>query len=192
MLQAQVIGNVGADAVLKNSDGNEFYSFRVAHNNRYTKQNGSEVSETIWIDCILPKDSRVAQFVKAGTLVFISGSVRLRVYSSEKDRCMKAGMTINVRQLELLSSKSDPVPSRLYDTNGVQHDVMKYFHTDMQGGVLYSQSNGMFLVDDNGWVVPATEAPADVQSAAAGSSSANNNATGAQSQSTQQPNTDAK
>lgn len=171
MLQAQVIGNVGADAVLKNSDGNEFFSFRVAHNNRYTKQNGSEVSETIWIDCILPKDSRVAQFVKAGTLVFISGSVRLRVYSSEKDRCMKAGMTINVRQLELLSSKSDPVPARLYDTNGVQHDVIKYFHTDVQGGVLYSQSNGMYLVDDNGWVLPATEAPADVQSAAAGSSS---------------------
>lgn len=192
MLQAQVIGNVGADAVLKNSDGNEFYSFRVAHNNRYTKQNGSEVSETIWIDCILPKDSRVAQFVKAGTLVFISGSVRLRVYSSEKDRCMKAGMTISVRQLELLSSKSDPVPARLYDTNGVQHDVTKYFHTDVQGGVLYSQSNGMYLVDDNGWVLPATEAPADVQSAAAGSSSADNNANGAPNQTTQQPNTDAK
>ena len=38
MLQALLIGNIGANAQVKVSDGQEFVTFRVAHNEAYTKQ----------------------------------------------------------------------------------------------------------------------------------------------------------
>lgn len=168
MFQATIIGNVGADATLKKSDGNEFYAFRVAHNNRYKRADGMEVDETSWIDVTLSRESRVAPYIKAGTLVYVSGPVSTRVYSSEKDRCMKAGVTINARQVELLSAKADAVPSRLIDGDGVFHVVRKYFHTDCPGSILMSQAGRQFGVDDNGWVVPIEDMPGDVASLAGG------------------------
>lgn len=166
MFYATIIGNVGADATLKKSDGNEFYAFRVAHNNRYKRADGTEVDETSWIDVTLSHDSRVAPYIKAGTLVYVTGPVSTRIYSSEKDRCMKAGVTINARQVELLSAKGDAVPSRLIDSDGVFHVVNKYYHTDCPGSILMSQSGKQFGVDDNGWVVPVEDMPEDVRSMA--------------------------
>lgn len=174
MFQATIIGNVGADATLKKSDGNEFYAFRVAHNNRYKRADGTEVDETSWIDVTLSRESRVAPYIKAGTLVYVSGPVSTRVYSSEKDRCMKAGVTVNARQVELLSAKADAVPSRLIDGDGVFHVVRKYFHTDCPGSVLMSQAGRQFGVDDNGWVVPIEDMPEDVASLAGGQKATGN------------------
>ena len=41
---------------------------------------------------------------------------------------MKAGLTIKVRNIELLGGFTDAVPSRLYDKDGVQYDVKKYYN----------------------------------------------------------------
>lgn len=163
MFQATLIGNLGADAVRKSGDGYEFISFRVCHNDRYVDAAGVRHESNMWVDCTLDKDAKVAEFLKAGTMVYIVGSISLRVYSSQKDRCMKAGATIRVRHIELLSSKSDPVPSRLIDDDGVVHDVMKYFHCETPGSILHSERGAKFAVDDNGWVLPLEQAPQEVQ-----------------------------
>lgn len=162
MLRVSLIGNVGADAEKKSGNGYEFYSFRVAHNERFTDAQGKLQTRSMWIDCNLSKDSKVAEYLKAGTQVFIQGTCSLRVYSSEKDRCMKAGLTVHVQNIELLSAKPDPVPRRLIDSNGAIHDVVKYYHTDVQGGILNSERGQQFAVDDNGWVVPLSQVPTDV------------------------------
>lgn len=155
MLQVNVIGNLGGDAKLQEKDGRKFTTFRVAHNDSWKDDAGVSHSTTTWVDCVMNDHPRVAEFLKAGTLVAVVGSVSLRVYSSAKDRCMKAGLTCNVRQVELLGGRTDVVPSRLYDENGVQHDVRKFYWTDCQGVQLMSQSGAQFAVDDNGWVAPA-------------------------------------
>lgn len=163
MFQATLIGNLGADAIRKSGEGYEFISFRVCHNDRYVDAAGVRHESTTWIDCVLDKDAKVAEYLKAGTMVYIVGSINLRVYSSAKDRCMKAGATLRVHHIELLSSKSDPVPSRLIDHDGVVHEVQKYFHTDVPGCFLHSERGAQFAVDDNGWVLPIEQAPQDVQ-----------------------------
>ena len=162
MLQATLIGNVGADAQLQEKDGRKFTTFRVAHNDTFTDQAGVQHNSTMWIDCIINDYPKVAQYIKQGQQVFIQGHLKTRVYSSEKDRCMKAGLKINVQRVELLGGSSDVVPSRLYDKDGAQHDVAKWYLTNVKNTTLMSQRGASFSVDSNGWVTPVTNA-ANVQ-----------------------------
>lgn len=159
MLQSTVIGNVGADAQVNNKDGREFVTFRVAHNDSWTDAAGQQHSNVIWVDCIMNGHPKVAEFIKAGTQVVCIGRTSLRVYSSQKDRCMKAGLTINVESIQLLGGVTDEVPRRLYDQNGVQHDVRKWYLTDVKSCVLLSQRGDRFEVDKKGWVQPMTDEP---------------------------------
>lgn len=163
MLQTTIIGNVGGDARLNEKDGRKFTTFRVAHNDRWTDDAGQTHSNTLWVDCIMSDHPKVAEYLKAGTLVAVVGDVTLRVYSSPKDRCMKAGMTIRVRQVELLGGQADPVPTRLYDQNGVQHNVTKFYWTDVANTQLINTRGDVFTVDANGWVVSAVDAEVAAQ-----------------------------
>lgn len=167
MLIATLVGNVGADAQKKTADGRNFTTFRVAHNDDWTDQAGQRHSSTIWVDCIMNDHPKVADFIKQGTMVAVTGTIKTRIYSSEKERCMKAGIQINVRNVELLGGSSDEVPRRLYDANGVQHDVKKAFYSDVKKCTLMSQRGTHFNVDENGWITPIQE-PAQPAAAAAG------------------------
>lgn len=162
MLQAMLIGHLGADAESKSTNGNEFITFRIANTDRWTDDAGQVHEQTTWVDCIMNGKPKVFDYLKKGQLVYVIGSVSLRVYSSAKDRCMKAGMTINVRQVELLGGKSDDVPSLLYTEDGKEQvHVEKLFYSPAAtneagngvGRVLVSRSGERFLHDSEGWVV---------------------------------------
>lgn len=158
MLQLILVGNLGADALLQEKDGRKFTTFRVAHNDSWTDGNGQRHDNTIWVDCIMNEHPKVTEYLKQGQQVVVIGTVSLRVYSSQKDRCMKAGMTINVQRIELIGGQSDAVPSRLYDTNGVQHQVTKYYMTDVKSTLLVSSRGQHFDTDENGWVIAGAAA----------------------------------
>lgn len=166
MLQVSAIGHIGGDALCQTANGREFITFRIAHSDRWTDDAGQVHESTTWLDCIMNGKPAVFDYLKRGTQVFVSGSCSLRVYSSAKDRCMKAGLTINVRQVELLSSKSSDVPSRLYDANdGNEVEVTKHFYaaalvrkkTDVEWYPLVSRSNERFVADRQGWIYPYVE-----------------------------------
>lgn len=162
MLQANVIGHLGSDAEFKSENGREFTTFRIANTDRWTDQAGTVHEETTWVDCIMNGKPGVLDYLKKGTQVYVSGSLRLRVYSSAKDRCMKAGCTVQVRTVELLGgSKSDDVPRALFDPNtGAQVDVTKWYYAaacvrdESQPELLplVSRSQERFVVSREGWV----------------------------------------
>lgn len=157
MLQVNLIGNLGGNAEVKAADGREFVTFRVAHNESYTDSNGQKVDRTQWIDCTMNCNGgrpAILPYLLAGTMVYVVGSMTTRVYSSAKDRCMKAGVTIHVQRIELLGGQSDPIPKRLYDQNGVQVDVTKFYHVESKGQELRDLKGNVFVSDANGWVQP--------------------------------------
>ena len=161
MLQATLIGHLGGDADVKTKDGREFVTIRVAHSEKWTDENGQSHENTIWVDCILDGRPKVVEFLKRGTIVCVTGSAMTRLYSSAKDRCMKAGLQIRVRSIELIGAKPDAVPSRLYSTeDGREFVINKYFQCpslvrgkkDVEWYPLVSRSGDRFVVDRNGWV----------------------------------------
>lgn len=103
MLQLQIIGNLGADAEVRNTNGAQFLTFRVAHTNRYTDRTTGEVREsTTWVSCTMNGDGgNLRQYLKQGTKVYVYGDVSTRLYVSSKDGTQHAGIDCRVRQLEL-------------------------------------------------------------------------------------------
>lgn len=161
MLQVTLIGNLGGNAEIKSADSREFVTFRVAHNESYKDAGGNRVDRTQWIDCTMSCDNgrpAVLPYLVAGTMVCVIGSMSTRVYSSEKDRCMKAGVTIHVQRLELLGGQSDVVPRRLYDKDGVQVDVVKLYLVPVKSCNLMDTRGRIYDVDKKGWVTPQNPA----------------------------------
>lgn len=167
MLKSILIGHLGGDAEVKNVNGKEFVTFRIANTDRWTDDAGQVHESTTWVDCVLNGRPKVFEFLKKGQLVFVDGRVSLRVYSSAKDKCMKAGMTINVANIELLGGKSDDVPSRLYTEDGLKEvHVAKYFYSPLDASelgdkpyrLLRSKSGNLFAQDPEGFIKPAEAA----------------------------------
>lgn len=155
MLQVTLIGNLGGNAAVKVADGREFVTFRVAHNEGYTKEDGTKVERVQWIDCTMNCNNgrpAVLPYLVAGTMVCVIGTMSTRVYSSEKDRCFKAGVTIHIQKIELLGGAGDVVPRRLYDSNGAMVEVQKYYYANTKEQMLRDQRGREFLVDKKGWV----------------------------------------
>lgn len=150
MLKSILIGNLGADAEVKSANGREFVTFRVAHSWNFTSQDGTTNSGTIWVDCIGNNLKGVVEYLKKGTQVYVEGNVSLRVYSSKVDRCMKAGLTINVDTLQLIGTKPDAVPRQVINPDdGTIHQVTrKYMVTDMNG--LVAPNTYKEMVDEHG------------------------------------------
>lgn len=166
MLTANCIGHLGSDAEVKTANGREFTTFRVANSNRWTDDAGNVHEDTQWIDCIMQGKPNVLPYLKRGQQVYVAGSCQTRIYSSKKDRCMKAGLTINVRSVELIGGKSDDIPAVLYNANtGEQIDVIKFYcatslvrdASQPEYVPLVSRSQGQYVCDRNGWIQPFKE-----------------------------------
>lgn len=159
MLIATLIGNLGANAEIKSADGREFVSFRVAHNDSYKGADGNRVESSMWVDCTMSCSNgrpAVLPYLTKGTAVCVVGQVSTRVYSSEKDRCMKAGLKIHVQRVELIGAAGDNCPRRLYTKDGAMVDVLKYFHAETKETTLYDQRGNAYTIAEGGWVVPPT------------------------------------
>ena len=156
-----VIGNLGVDAEVKNANGKEFISFKVADTSRFTDQKGNVSETTTWINCAMTgdKDTKVLQYLKKGVKVFVEGRPSYRLYSSEKLRSMQVGVDLHVSSVELCGGSSDAVPRQVADSNGLLHDVTKcYWLADgTQGCNVYGVRGDMYKVDDNGFVTPCNQ-----------------------------------
>lgn len=152
MLQLEVLGNIGAGAQVKSAQGSKFISFSVAHTDKWKDADGMEHRETTWVDCIINgDDSKVFQFLKSGVKVWVRGLARLRVFSSAKDRKMKAGITLNVRDIELCGGSNDEVPRELIvPADGTIVPVSKHYWTNLVDKKLKADETRT-LVDKQGF-----------------------------------------
>ena len=103
MIKVEIIGNLGADAMLQVVNGNKFVSFRVANTDAWTdKQTGEIKKSTQWISCSLNGDGgALLPYLKKGTKVFVRGNAQFVIFSSAKTRQMEVGVNLFVREIEL-------------------------------------------------------------------------------------------
>ena len=173
MFKVEIIGNLGADCEVKADQGYKFATFRVAHTERWTDQDNKEQVSTTWIDCTMNNvESKVIPFLKQGVKVFVRGFGSLRLYSSKKDRCMKAGLTIKVLEIELCGGTSDEVPRQLIEpSSGALVDVTKHYWANIDTKQL-KKDDVFELIDKQGnryqgnkagFVVPIPEEPDEAE-----------------------------
>lgn len=168
MFRVEIIGNLGADAEVKESNGSKFVTMRIAHTDSYKDDAGNKHEKTVWIDATMnDADSKLLPYLKQGVKVFVRGNGSLRVYSSPKDRCMKAGCTISVREIELVGGTSDEVPRQVIDpSTGMLYDTQKYYwinrdNKDLKKDdvlTLVDSRGGQYMMNKQGFVsVPQSE-----------------------------------
>lgn len=174
MFKVEVIGNLGADAEVKDVNGSKFVSMRVAHVDKWTTQSGETKEATTWIDVTMSNtESKVIPFLKTGVKIFVRGNGGLRVYSSPKDRCMKAGLKIAATEVELCGGVAELVPRQVIDPeNGAIYDTQKFYWCNgdtrkMKASdtkELIDQRGNRYMMNNKGFVAPLQtegEAPAE-------------------------------
>lgn len=52
MLVLEAIGNLGADAIIKDLNGQKYIAFSVAHTESYKDSQGQRHERTTWVSCL--------------------------------------------------------------------------------------------------------------------------------------------
>lgn len=158
-----LIGNLGADAKIVDNNGKPFISFNVADTDRWKDEDGNIHESTTWVQCTLNggvAENKVFEYLKAGTKVFVVGRMRTRVYSSEKERRMVAGVNLYVMQVELVGGSSDEVPRKLIDPKDATiHNVYKAYYIRREelatmSKQLVDKAGQLYDVNEYGFIIP--------------------------------------
>lgn len=100
-MRLEVIGHLGADAEVKDFSTNQVVNFTVAVSETFTKNN-EKVTQTTWFECQKwGNNTSIAQHLKKGGQVFVSGKPNNRSYINNEGTAVTVN-GINVMQIQLL------------------------------------------------------------------------------------------
>lgn len=114
--KVQLIGNLGADPEIRTiPSGSRVATFSIATSRTWTNQSGQKQEKTEWHRCEVWNARRegtglvevIEKYVKKGDRVYVEGSIEYRSYEDKKDGATKYITEIKVRELMMLSGKSD-------------------------------------------------------------------------------------
>lgn len=171
MLEITIIGNLGGDARVLDQEGRKFVAFNVAHTDKWVDDAGTTHESTEWVSCTLNGDGgNLLPYLKAGTKIYASGRGSVRIYSSPKERKMKAGINISVTRIELVGGMSEDVPRELIDASTgslkrvykayyiAQDDLASInFDKKTKEALLQDKKGTQFRVVKDGWVQPLSQ-----------------------------------
>jgi single-strand DNA-binding protein len=103
MLKTTIIGNIGADAIVRETSGKQAISFKVAHNEKYTTD-GVKHEKTVWIDCTIWRErvTTLPDYLKRGQKVYLEGIPSADAYTNKETGELISVLRLNVRHIELL------------------------------------------------------------------------------------------
>ena len=107
MLQIEVIGNIGADAEIKEFGGKKYVSFNVAHSERRKDANGTTVESTTWVSVLSFGDGGgLTQYLKRCAKVFVRGRMSVKQYQ-DKNNHWQVVVNCNASEVQLCGIKVD-------------------------------------------------------------------------------------
>ena len=103
MFTGNVLGYLGADAKeIKKEENKVSICFNVSSN----LKTASGEEKTTWISCFLNRPSKVVEYLKKGTMVYVSGDISVNVYEREDGKTVP-NITMNVWKIELCGSSPE-------------------------------------------------------------------------------------
>ena len=106
MIKMTVIGNIGADAVQRETNGRRYTTFNVAVSSKYKNQEGMETERTTWISCSRDGQSQVDQWLKKGRQVYLEGTPSLSMYTDSQGH-PSCNFKLSVHRIELLGGRDE-------------------------------------------------------------------------------------
>ena len=106
MIISNIVGNLGKDAELKDTDKTSVTNFSIATRDYNYK---TKEKETIWVDCSLwgKRGESLVNSLKKGTKVAVNGRLSIESYTSRNDGEVRFSIKMNVDHIDLCNSKSD-------------------------------------------------------------------------------------
>ena len=105
-----LLGNVGSDPEIRESNGGKFATFRLATTDKgYTKRDGTQVPErTEWHNIVANSNivGVIENYVRKGTKLYIEGKLRTRKYTA-RDNTERTVTEIYIDNMELLGGKHE-------------------------------------------------------------------------------------
>lgn len=106
MIKMTVIGNIGADAVQRETNGRKYTTFNVAVSTKYKNQDGTETERTTWISCARDGQSPVDQWLKRGRQVYMEGTPSVSMFTDNQGH-PNCNLKLAVHRIELLGGKDE-------------------------------------------------------------------------------------
>ena len=106
MIKMTVIGNIGADAVQRETNGRKCTTFNVAVSTKFKNQDGSETERTTWISCARDGQSPIDQWLKKGRQVYVEGTPSVSMYTDNQGH-PNCNLKLAVHRIELLGGKDE-------------------------------------------------------------------------------------
>lgn len=97
MLEMQIVGNIGQDAMVSSTEHGVVARFSVAHSE---KRGDSKI--TTWVDCSLWDREKVFPYLKKGAKVWLRGFPSIKTYE-DKGGQKQSTLRINAHSIELLA-----------------------------------------------------------------------------------------
>ena len=116
-----VSGNVCADAIVSNVNGNDVVKFSVASNRRYKTKNGETKEEVTFMYCVLWGKKDAAKVLFKGRAVNVTGYFNVRNYVGN-DGVLKTFFSLSVASFEAFGKGRAEAPAVASD-NEIKTDL---------------------------------------------------------------------
>jgi len=98
----QMTGRIGSDAQITELEKKSVIEFSMAENFTYLDAKGKKIEEVVWHDCKIWRNkakTKVADFLKKGSLVSIEGNLRYNSYEKDGQKISRAYILVSDLQI---------------------------------------------------------------------------------------------
>lgn len=112
MLKAELIGNLGNDAEIKEFGGKKYVALSVATTEYAKDEQGNRADVTTWVSALWYGDGGgLFAYLKKGAKVFVRGNLRAKIYT-DKQGVQQVSINVNASEVQLCGSKADASPQQ--------------------------------------------------------------------------------
>ena len=111
-LKAELIGNLGNDAEIKEFGGKKYVSFSVATTEYAKDDQGNRADVTTWVNVLWYGDGGgLFAYLKKGAKVFVRGNLRAKTYA-DKQGVQQVSINVSASEVQLCGGKADASPQQ--------------------------------------------------------------------------------
>jgi single-strand DNA-binding protein len=103
MIELNIIGYVGQDATTEIINGKQVIKFSVCHSETFKTKDNQQVENSQWVTCSYWSESKVHEWIKKGTLIYVSGKPNVKPFIKDRNE-LDVHFNLNVHDITLLQS----------------------------------------------------------------------------------------